>query len=134
MPQLKDTLVETLHLNMKGSTNKLRPAFCFRYLVKDFDFDNLLTANNQAHYKDFLNKIKSLSGLDWETIKNSNRYGNGAEKIDHSSLKQFPLKCITPDMSILVFHLSGLFRIIGVRDGKVFYVLYIDPNGRAYKH
>jgi len=129
MMQLKDSIAETVNLKM-GNTNNLHPAFCFRYTHKNFNFKNL----NNDTYGMFLDKIDLLSQLTWQNICQINRYKNGTEKITRSEIKQQIDKCITEDREIIVFHLVGKFRIIGCREGKIFYVLFIDVNGEVYKH
>ena len=123
---------ETLKLNM-GSTDKLHPAFCFRYLHNDYDIDKLLLAEDK-NIRSFLSKLNNLSKITWQEIMRSSRYKNGTEIINSKQIKKPLPKEITPDMNILVFHLQDLFRLIGVRDGKVFYTLFIDINGELYNH
>ena len=123
---------ETLKLNM-GSTDSLHPAFCFRYLHNDYDIDKLLLAEDKS-IKSFLSKLNNLSKITWQEIIRSSRYKNGTEIISSNQLKKPLPKEITLDMNILVFHLQDLFRLIGVRDGKVFYALFVDINGELYNH
>ncbi len=123
---------ETLKLNM-GSTDNLHPAFCFRYLHNDYDIDKLLLAEDK-NIRSFLSKLNNLSKITWQEIMRSSRYKNGTEIINSKQIKKPLPKEITPDMNILVFHLQDLFRLIGVRDGKVFYTLFIDINGELYNH
>ena len=121
--------ITTLQLNM-GNTNDLHPAFCFRYLHNDFGLSQL----SGQYTQNFITKLDKLSKMSWSEINSNSRYKNGSEIIDRQQIKQSIPKEITPDMNILVFHLPDLFRLIGVRDGKVFYVLFIDINGSCYKH
>lgn len=122
----------TLKLNM-GNTNNLHPAFCFRYLHNDFSFKQLIS-KEEKYTKDFIEKLDKLSKIPWKEIMNTSRYKNGTEIINRKQIKYSISKEITQDMNILAFHLQDLFRLIGVRDGKVFYVLFIDINGGCYKH
>ena len=123
---------ETLKLNM-GSTDNLHPAFCFRYLHNDYDIDKLLLPEDK-NIRSFLSILNNLSKITWQEIMRSSRYKNGTEIINSKQIKKPLPKEITPDMNILVFHLQDLFRLIGVRDGKVFYTLFIDINGDLYNH
>ena len=120
---------ETVNLSM-GNTNKLHPAFCFRYMHRDFDFRKL----DNTTYEVFLNKIDALSQLSWQDICQINRYKNGTEKISRDEITHQIDKHITPDREIVAFHLKNLFRIIGCREGKVFYVIFIDTQGKVYNH
>ena len=126
--------LKPISLNLKmGSTDDLHPAFCFRYLISGYNLNNLLLSGTE-YVKNFLNKIDMLSKLSWKEIEKNSRYKNGTEIIDSKSIKKELPKTITLDMNILSFHLNGLFRLIGVRDGKIFYVLFIDTKGEIYKH
>jgi hypothetical protein len=127
--EIKSSTPETVNLKM-GNTNKLHPAFCFRYMHRDFNFEKL---DNVAS-KTFLDKIDGLSKVTWQDICQSNRYKKGTEKIRRDQINQQIDRNITPDREMIVFHVASLFRIIGCRDGKVFYVLFIDTKGEVYSH
>jgi hypothetical protein len=126
---------ETKSFNLRmGNTNNLNPALCFKFLQKGYDIAELLRTNNSEYFKDFLSKIDSISRLTWQQIINSSRKGIGCEKISVSAIKVTIPPFITKERDILSFCLSGLFRILGVREGKVLYIVWIDPKGEVYRH
>lgn len=129
--------VNTLKLNSTKTTNNSQPIFSFEYLYPGFDLTNLINTNNIEYYKQFLNKINKLTQLTWQTIQSAPRTANGTEIIDRACIKislDKYSKTITPDENILSFHLSNLFRLIGIRRDSIFYIMFIDINGEVYNH
>lgn len=78
--------------------------------------------------------MRRLTELRWVGIKGVARQGNGAEIIRHRQIKKQIPTALTPDLDILVFHLTGLFRMLGWRSGRIYHVVWLDPNGELYDH
>lgn len=115
------------------STNHESPVFCLRYLKSGYTLDECGAAEAQA----FVSKLKSLCDLDWQTIQNSNRRGQGHEKITVKEIKPDMPRRVTADVTELIcFRFPGgdTARFLGLRHGRVFEVYFIDPRGEAYDH
>ena len=109
--------------------NSMHPIFSFEHLQKDFNFKKR-TELQEKHFKTFLYKIETLSTLTWIDIIKLPRE-NGMEKITLSiDLPKF----ITDDIKLQSIRFGQIERIIGYKINNIFYILYIDVNGKTYKH
>lgn len=112
-------------------TNHLSPVFCLRYLKSGYSLNDCGDAEAAA----FVKKVKQLCDLDWQTIQNSSREGQGHEKMPVNQIRPDLPRRVTPDVSeLLVFRFGGLARFLGLRHERVFEVYLIDPEGDAYEH
>jgi len=83
---------------------------------------------------DFLDKLLHCGKMTWHDIIHSDRLKSGVEQIRIDQLSSDPLLSLTPDETIYVFHVRNLYRIVGIRRGREFIILFIDPKGECYKH
>jgi hypothetical protein len=116
----------------KESTNTLHPAFCFRYVDRNYSISQCDKDAKVA----LANKIQELSQITWDSIQKAPRHGVGHEIIEQASINK-PLPANTPeDRNFLSFRLGNGKNsvIIGYRKDKIFYVIWVDPNGDLYKH
>lgn len=116
-----------------ASTNDKSPVFCFRYLVNGYSLAECGHTDAAA----FLAKLKSLCDLTWQTIQNSNRRGQGHEKIPIAQLRCARPQRATEDVKeLLCFRFPGEHpaRFLGLRHGRVFEVYIIDAGGQVYSH
>lgn len=113
------------------STNHLHPAFCFRHVQSEFSIGKC-DRNTQALLSQ---KLEELGRLNWNQIQSTSRKGKGHEVIQQNSIRA-PQAKIPGDRDYLSFRLgkgkNSVF--IGYRVGKVFYIVWIDPNGEVYSH
>lgn len=115
-----------------SSSNDLHPAFCFKHCQTQFTIDD---CDNDAKVR-LAEKIYKLSNINWNEIQKSPRHAMGHEIINLNSIR-VPLPVKTPgDRNFLSFRLGGGKKsvFIGYRERKVFYVVWIDPNGEVYSH
>ena len=77
-------------------------------------------------------EFEELSQLNWNQIYSASRYGKGSENIPLEQIKVAIPARITPDTTILSFHISDRGRLIGFRDGHVFQVVWVDEGHRVY--
>lgn len=108
--------------------NLLTPVFSFRYL------DNKLIKNLKVKdWSEFIFKIKKLESIEWACIQtDSYKNGHGCEYIPR---KQFHFNVPDEFMDkekFAVFRYTQKGRIIGYRDERVFYVLWIDTKHESY--
>ena len=99
----------------------------------------LMNVLNINSFFDFLIRLKKLSELGWNKIRESQRHSFGMEKIPISSIRpkpQYP-SFITPDVTdFSVFRSNGNNTgLVGLQVEKIFYVFYIEAkHGDIYKH
>lgn len=114
------------------STNQMHPAFCFRHIENMYSLKNC-DKDTQALLSQ---KLEELGQLNWENIQKADKKGKGHEIIEQNSLKKRQKGQIPADRKYLSFRLgkgkNSVF--IGYRQGKVFYVVWIDPHGKVYSH
>ena len=81
--------------------------------------------------------LQDRSSLTWAVIGAAPRRGLGSEKISQSSLR-VPIPASVPvdkrDKIVSFRFGGGVERFLGYRDVRVFYVVWIDPHGKAYDH
>ncbi len=115
------------------STNDRHPAFCFKHIQKGFSIDDCSDDKIKAI---FVTKLQHLSQTSWREIQQTARKGAGHEIISIDSLKMPTPKNTPEDRDFLSFRLGGGRNsvFLGYRDGKIFYIVWIDPNGKIYSH
>lgn len=114
------------------STHQLHPAFCFRHIESDFS----LKKNDKNIQALLSQKLEGLGQLNWDQINKADRKGQGHEIIEQHSIKHAQKGKIPLDRKYLSFRLGGGKNsvFIGYRSGKVFYICWIDPQGKVYSH
>ena len=82
-------------------------------------------------------KLILLSEMNWRQIKGASRQGVGAEKISPKSLR-VGIPQIAVGKEILGIRYGDKKRILGFRgvgdEGRLFYILFIDAQRKAYDH
>jgi hypothetical protein len=89
---------------------------------------------NHREAKTFLAGLVQRSRMTWSEIHRADRSRAGYEPIPTSALNVRNVPSVLPDERVLVFRELGLFRFAGFRSGHTFYILYIDPRGKLYRH
>ena len=111
----------------ENNTNNGFPAFSFTYLDKDFSFKHCTNEEKDA----LLKRLEIMSKMTWNDIINTPKHGNGIENINELKDKLPPKwKGTTPK----AFRFYGMKPVIGVRDGRIFHIIWIDREGKLYKH
>jgi len=123
----------SLSVQTTSSSNDTHPAFCLRYIQSDYSVDRY----SKEIKANFAERLQQLGQIPWKEIQKSPRHGMGHEKISRNSIQQ-PLPLNTPyDREFLAFRLGGSGKqatMVGYRKEKVFYIIWIDPNGEVYEH
>jgi len=114
------------------STNKLHPAFCFRYnTVCRYKVEDLDDKDKIA----LVSTLYKLGRVDWNTVNSSWRHGIGMEKIDKKACRFSVPKNLPRELEFLTaFGFSGYKSMLGFRDGKVWHIVAVDGIGDAYEH
>lgn len=107
-------------------------AISFQYLQEKNGLDNdKLTKENKIQ---LLKKIALLTQRTWNELILSSKK-SGFEKMDKNVIKNLPT-IVTEDIKNLYvarFASQGC-RLIGFRQGVIYYILFIDPDLKLYKH
>lgn len=106
------------------SLEKVQPgAYCFSKLDK-------------VHKVSFAESLFKRKNMTWKEIKNLSRHGLGTEKIPGSAIKGVkpPGFLCDEDLDYLVFRYKGKNPMIGIREGRVFYILWFDHSFTLYDH
>lgn len=108
--------------------------FSFKYLHEHSFTDKRVKSN---FLQGFLLRLKKLSELGWQRIRQEKRHGYGCEKIHISQIKADVQSTPTPDTNyLLAFRSSGDNKaFLGVQTGKTFHILFIEArHGDIYEH
>ena len=106
---------------------------CKKCLLPEGKFNVVLNARGICNYCDYfeqhktaiLNKIETLSKMNWSTIRNS-AYKNGPGYEQLPSMNNDAPIVMPKDAIIISFYCSSSGRMIGYRDAKIFYVFWFD--------
>ena len=110
------------------------PLFSFRY----FNDVSLRDCVNPQFFISFLNRLKKLSVLGWEEIRQSNRHSYGMEPIPQNQVKHNGLlpSFVTREVELHVFRAVGDNRVmVGLQEGKLFHVFFVEAKfGEIFSH
>lgn len=93
--------------------------------------------NDSNFYISFLDRLRKLSSIDWETANMSHRHSFGMEKMDIANITKAAKTHVPIGMeSLLVFRATGDNHVfLGYREGNVFQVIFIEYQfGDVYNH
>ncbi|MBI3441573.1 MAG: hypothetical protein HY052_07215 [Proteobacteria bacterium] len=115
-----------------GSTEHQCPHFSFEQMQRNTGYS--VECCQKDDRAALASKLYELSQITWATIRGSGRHGVGCEKIERPSIKApLPLS-LTEDVSILALRFNGKAPMLGYREGRIFHVLLLDWNFKAYSH
>jgi hypothetical protein len=106
------------------------PIFSLQYLQKDYCVRDCQLSEKA----EFAEQLRQLSELPWRQLRNAPRHGVGYEKISQQSIKVAIPSHITADVNLIAFRFSGQKPMIGYRDGRTFYVIWLDRGFSVYDH
>jgi len=81
-----------------------------------------------------LSKLRTLSKLTWQQIKQADRHGLGFEIIERDSFRAAIPRFLTPEINLIAFRAIGMAPMVGYRAGRIFHILWIDRNFTVYNH
>lgn len=116
--------------NHIGQDNRIFFGFSYLHDVSYTD------CKHPAFFIDFLQRLKKLCCVDWNTVNTSQRHAFGCEKISIGSIKRKKLS-LTRDVGfLLAFRATGDNHVfLGFRDGNVFQVVFVESSfGDIYDH
>lgn len=107
------------------------PIFCFKYLHKDYGLEPCSAEQKIS----FVERLCTLSKMDWQDIQLAHRHGMGSEKIARSAIQPGIPAGISEDVEhFLALRFYGKAPFVGYRNKFVFHVVFIDHNFSVYRH
>ena len=117
------------HHNPYVNENLLTPLFSFKHLD-----DKLIKQIQAKDWFQIIFKIKKLESIKWGRIQaDSYKNGHGCEYIKRKRLNFAIVTEFSDKEKFAVFRYTQKGRIIGYRDRRIFYILWIDPKHEAYQ-
>ena len=132
-----------------GNKYKIKPQVPTEPSIKQtpsklvFSFEELRSFSYIKAEKDgeffikFLERMKKLGGIDWNTVNTSGRHSFGTEKMKVSDLTTSARQLVPAGVdSLIVLRATGNNHVfLGTRDENVFNVIFIEYQfGDVYKH
>ena len=112
--------------------DKLPPIFSFEYLDNG---DYCLTKCQQHEKAALADTMHRLSRVSWIDLRLAGRHGLGCEKIPRRQIRGAIPAHITDDVGFfLAFRFCAMAPMVGYRDGRIFYVLWLDRAFTLYDH
>lgn len=105
------------------------PAFCLRYIVPKY----CISRCNGAQKAAFAQRLYELSRSTWIELRNAGKKG-GSEVLPQFRIKEPKPACVTPDVTLLAFRFWDKAPMVGFRDGRTFYILWLDIDFTLYDH
>lgn len=113
-------------------TNMMPPIFSFEKMVDGSGYS--VNCCDAEHQSALLKRLFLLSRSNWRDIRESPKHGIGTEKISRKAIKAPIPTSVTQDVTLLALRYKGKNPIVGYRDGRTFYLLYIDKDFTLYNH
>ena len=122
-------------LTPSGSTINEKPIWRFDKIDRDGKFAFDLSRNDFQH-REVLQKLMDYGGMTWRDIGNqrhdkskSKHHYLNPEKLSAEAWARIKAKHLEDDTdAIFSFALQNLLRIVGIRQGAEFYVIWYDPK------
>jgi hypothetical protein len=81
-----------------------------------------------------LERLRILGKMPWRELRKEHRHRYGCETIERNSLKVGIPAFLTGDVRLLVFRAFERVAMVGYKNHRVFYVVWIDREFKLYKH
>ncbi|MCW2267587.1 hypothetical protein [Pseudomonas sp. JUb96] len=106
------------------------PLFSFEYLQKGYCVGDCTNDERGG----MLDRIRAISQLSWQQLRQTQRHGLGYEKIERNAIKAAVPDFVTADVSLIAFRAIGKAPMVGFRQGRIFNVLWVDRVFTLYDH
>jgi hypothetical protein len=111
------------------NTDKEPPSFCLRFIVPKY----CLTKCNTEQQAAFAQRLYELSRSTWVELRNAGKKG-GTEVLPQFRIKEPIPASITPDVTLVAFRFWKKAPMVGFRDGRTFYIVWLDIDFSLYDH
>ena len=112
------------------SSDLFCPIYSFEYLQKNYCVRDC----ESTERADFAFQLRQLSDLTWRELRAAPKHGLGYKKIAQEAIKSAIPTHITKDVNLIAFRFSGKKPMVGYRDGRTFYVIWLDRAFSLYDH
>ncbi|MFC1771110.1 hypothetical protein ACFLZV_04400 [Candidatus Margulisiibacteriota bacterium] len=120
--------------NSSVSTLTKKPIFSLEFLCKNY----CISKCNKEQKAGILDKLHKWSKLTWKEIINSPKNALGHEKIKRDSIKIKKIPTLVKEVYVLSTRFNSgknkKSRLLGYRVNEIFYLLWIDKDGKLYEH
>ncbi|MCU0073986.1 hypothetical protein N8H71_20535 [Pseudomonas koreensis] len=106
------------------------PVFSFEYLQNGWCIQDCETVERSK----MLERLRVLGKMSWRELRKEHRHRYGCETIERSSLKVGIPAFLTGDVRLLVFRAFERVAMVGYKNQRIFYVVWIDREFKLYKH
>ena len=129
MSKLKRLNRQVPKIGAKAEDKKDEVLFSFKE-IEPFSYTQ--AKNDSKFFIDFIERLKKLSELGWQTIAKSDRHSFGFELLPIGQIK----KQVDGVEKLIVFRATGNNHVFaGFREDNVFHILFIEYNfGDLYDH
>jgi hypothetical protein len=121
--------VRTSTIEMDSSEAR-PPVFSFEYLQNGWCIQDCEAVERSK----MLERLRILGKMPWRELRKEHRHRYGCEKIERNSLKVGIPAFLTGDVRLLVFRAFERVAMVGYKNHRVFYVVWIDREFKLYKH
>lgn len=112
------------------NTDNLPVIFSLEYIQKSHCFSKC-TKDEKLSLIELFFERKTMT---WREIKDSGRSACGSEKIFWKSIKSSIPAHLKEDTTFLSLRFCGKKPMVGYREGRIFYILWLDRNFDLYDH
>ena len=83
---------------------------------------------------DFADALYKRSQFTWNELQSAPKHGLGSEKLPQDRIRAGIPAHVTPDVTLLAFRFSGQKAMVGYRQERIFYVVWLDRDFTLYDH
>jgi hypothetical protein len=116
--------------NIPVSTDSLVPTFCLEHLQSDY----CLMRCEKDEKTAFADTLYKLSRSTWGQLLQRHKHKGGYEKIPQRAIRAAIPPIVSPDSNIYVFRFHELKPMVGIREGSLFRILWLDRDFTLYDH
>ncbi|CAM3304385.1 hypothetical protein [Pseudomonas plecoglossicida] len=106
------------------------PIFSFEFLQNGYCVSDCTNDERGT----MLGKLRTISQLSWQELRQAPRHGLGYETIARNALKAPLPPVVTEDVNLIAFRAIGKAPMVGFRSGRTFHVLWVDRGFTVYDH
>lgn len=115
-----------------ADTERMPPIFSFECMKPGNGYS--VDCCEQEHRSALASRLFKLSQMTWLDIKNSHKHGLGTEKIARNAIRAPIPGKVTEDADFLALRYNGRAAMVGYRDGRIFYIVFLDHSFDLYDH
>ncbi|MEJ1390059.1 MAG: hypothetical protein RPU34_04065 [Candidatus Sedimenticola sp. (ex Thyasira tokunagai)] len=107
-----------------------RPRFALQHLQSGYCVQDC----NRDEKAALADRMRILSQLTWQELRNEPRHGLGYEKISTDSLNVAIPPALKDDVSFIAFRFKGMAPMVGYKENSTFFIVWLDRVFTVYDH